>query len=63
MRYKVTVPKIVWFASDIDPREVWCKENFKGYRWKRTGWSPITFSFRYEKDAVLFALRWAGREN
>lgn len=61
--YKVVLPKVVHYITDPDPRVRWCKEQFREDLWDHTGWSPITFHFCYEADAVLFALKWSGREN
>jgi hypothetical protein len=36
--------------------ERWCWDNFKGRNWNSYG---SKFVFKREKDAVLFALRWA----
>ncbi len=62
-KYAITVPKLVHWATDVDPRVVWCNKNIPRLSlWEATGWAPKTFSFRREQDAVLFALVWAGYE-
>lgn len=62
-KYAVTVPKLVHWATDVDPRVTWCNENIaRPSLWECTGWAPKTFSFRREQDAVMFALKWVGYE-
>ena len=62
-KHRVVVPKLVNWATDLDPRVVWCHENIPRLSlWEATGWAPRTFSFRRESDAVMFALRWVGQE-
>jgi hypothetical protein len=62
MKYHITVPKMVKYVTDVDPRVDWCYHNIKSKRsWKAVGWAPVTFSFTQEKDAVWFALIWSGK--
>jgi len=41
----------------------WCGENFADNTWGKTvlDYKTMQFHFRDEKDAMLFALRWAGQ--
>jgi len=43
-------------THDSREAERWCWERFKGRYWSSYGGK---FAFKREKDAVLFALRWA----
>jgi hypothetical protein len=58
------VPKYLRYITDnegLDPRTAWCREHFDDKDWRRRGWSPVTYHFRNEGDALMFALAWAGR--
>jgi len=57
-----------WTATmSMPPRTAWLTENFgvNGERWDigrkpNTDNKKVIFYFKYEQDAVMFALRWAG---
>ena len=63
MKYTVSVERL-WGCKNPNIRVDWCTENIG----KRSElWdievdfdSPITYTFRYEKDALMFTLRWTG---
>lgn len=56
--YKVVLPKVKTYVTDIDPREEWGIKQFTKRNFKAIGFNPVTFHFRNEVDAVYFSLRW-----
>ena len=58
LKHRIMLPKVVKYVTDVDPRVQWCKENIGRGNWNAAGWHDVKFVFRYQKDAVFFALKW-----
>jgi hypothetical protein len=59
-RIVVGVPKVVRYVTDVDPRDTWCNQSLAKDSWLRQGWHGVYYTFKDEKDAILFMLRWGG---
>lgn len=65
--------KVVIHNDDWDQAEIWCEQNFGvfGQSWYKLGIDPVDqifntdretesiWYFRYEKDAMIFSLKWS----
>ena len=56
--HQFAMPKEVTYVTDIDSRDIWCKENLKHNEWKSLGQHPRTFAFKNAEDAAVFKLVW-----